>query len=114
MRGEDDSIKREQVGNITAPSENKNTESLKLNANPLLSDIRFNEGRVDINCGMVISEVINQCNSLRDTKPISFEMLHSSDSICSADGGWGNSRSLGGKSSRESSIETSKGLRHAL
>jgi len=93
---------------------NNDTKFLKLNTNPLLTDIRLREGRVDVCSCTVIPKEINECNLLRYIQPIGFKILQGDDSIGSADRGRSNGRNRRGKGSCKSSIETSKGFGHAL
>lgn len=63
-----------------------NTNIFKLNANPLLSDIRFGKRTVDIKGSRILTEKLNQGNQLASGEPGLFELLSSNNRVMSTTG----------------------------
>ena len=63
-----------------------NTNIFELNANSLLSDIRFGESTVDIKGSWILTEKLNQGNQLASGEPGLFELLSSNNRVMSMTG----------------------------
>jgi hypothetical protein len=60
-------------------------QSLELHSHPLLADVGFCEGQVDISSSSVSPKEINECYPLSHGEPVSLQTKDSSDSSGSTD-----------------------------